>query len=253
MAHVRYAVALVTYLDVLGFKKLVAARSAGDVSRIIRLVKEAVQPVRFKTRLREIPDDQYVNFSDLSVIATPLEKTRSRPAVQLFSQLLHLVHAQSMLLFGEGIVIRGAVTIGEVVRSRGQLFGPAVIRAYELERDFAKYPRIIIDRRIFSAFHGIPGAWHTDERTDKGSLRWLISKDDDGWMFVDYLRAMHSELDDSSSYTGWLDQHRSFIRKQLRRHASEPSIRQKYEWLDGYHRATIARMKTQPPRAEGRM
>jgi hypothetical protein len=251
MAHVRYAVALVTYLDILGFKKLIATRSAGDISRIIRVVKEAVQPVHFKTKLRAIPDDQYVNFSDLSVIATPLEKTRSRPAVQLFSQLLHLVHAQSTLLFDEGIVIRGAVTIGEVVKSWGQLFGPAVIRAYELERDSAKYPRIIIDSRIFSAFHGIPRVWHVDERTDKDSLRWLMSKDHDGWMFVDYLRAMYSELDDPSSFIGWLDQHRSFIRKQLRKHAAEPSIRQKYEWLDGYHRATIARMKTQPPRTEG--
>jgi hypothetical protein len=242
MAHVRYSVALVAYLDILGFQELIATRSAGNISRIIRVVKEAVQPAHFKTKLRDIPDDQYVNFSDLSVIATPLEKARARPAAQLFSLLLHLVHAQSTLLFDEGIVIRGAVTIGEVVKSWGQLFGPAVVRAYELEKDSAKYPRIIIDTRIFPAFRGIPGAWHTDERTDKDSLRSLISKDDDGWMFVDYLRAMYSELDDPSSYIGWLDKHRSFIRKQLRKHAAKPPIRQKYEWLDAYHRATVARV-----------
>ncbi len=244
MAHVQYEVSLVTYLDILGFKALIQTRRAGEISRIIRVVKEAVQPARFKTKLKAIPDDQYVNFSDLSVIATPLEKARyNPPASQLFSQLLHLVHAQSRLIFDEAILIRGAVTIGDVVKSWGQLFGPAVVRAYELERDHAKYPRIIVDRRIFDVLDGIRGAWLNGKRADKRTLRGLVRKDSDGSLFVDYLRVLRSELDDPSTYPALLDQHHEFITNGLKKHALKPKIREKYKWLDSYHNATIAAMK----------
>ena len=49
MAHVRYSVALVTYIDILGFKDLIATRSAGDISRIIRVFKDTLRPDRCKT------------------------------------------------------------------------------------------------------------------------------------------------------------------------------------------------------------
>jgi hypothetical protein len=246
MGHVQYAVSLVTYLDILGFKDLIRTRTAGEISRIIRIVKEAVQPARFKTRLSAIPDDEYVNFSDLSVIATPLEKApHNPPGSQLFSQVLNLVHAQSNLILDEAILIRGAVTIGEVVKSWGQLFGPAVVRAYELERDYARYPRIIIDARIFEVLDRLPGAWLNGKREDKRMLRRLLRKDRDGRLFVDYLRALQNELDEPSMYPAVLDQHHAFIRKGLKKYAHEPRIREKYEWLDKYHKATIAQLKGQ--------
>jgi hypothetical protein len=252
MGHVHYSVSLVTYLDILGFKDLIRTRSAGEISRIVRVVKEAVHPARFKTRLSAIPDDEYVNFSDLSVIATPLEKApHNPPGSQLFSQVLHLVHAQSSLVLDEAILIRGAVSIGEVVKSWGQLFGPAVVRAYELERDYARYPRIIVDARIFEILDRLPGAWLNGKREDKRTLRRLLSKDRDGRLFVDYLRALQGELDEPSMYPAVLEQHHALIRKGLRKYAQQPSIREKYEWLDKYHKATIAELKGRlfmPPR-----
>ena len=242
MGHVRYKVALVTYLDILGFKELIDDRKAGDISRIIRVVKEAVQPARFKPLLKEIPDDQYVNFSDSSVIATPLEETRARPSAQLFSQLIHLVHAQATLIFDEGILIRGAVTIGKVVKSWGQLFGPAVVRAYELESQEARHPRIIIDDNIFKVLDGLDHAWLHDEHTDKCALQGIMSRDEDSLQFVDYLRAVRSELTDPAIYGDCLGRHRSLINKRLKKYAKDPQIRKKYEWLDSYHERTIATM-----------
>lgn len=244
MAHVRYKIALVTYLDILGFKELINHREASDISRIIRVVKEAVQPARFKTPLEQIPDDQYMNFSDLSVIATPLQAARTPAAAQLFSQLMHLVYAQSSLVFDEGILIRGAITIGEVVKSWGQLFGPAVVRAYELERCQAKYPRIIVDDKIFKVLDGLPHAWLNDEHTDKRALRELTRRDSkDRRRFVDYLRAVKGELGDPTAYADYLDQHRSLIDSGLKKYARDPSIHKKYEWLDDYHVRTAAKMR----------
>ncbi len=44
-------------------------------------------------------------------------------------------------------------------------------------------------------------------------------------------------------YPAVLDQHHAFIRKGLKKYAQEPRIREKYEWLDQYHKATISELK----------
>ena len=149
---------------------------------------------------------------------------------------------QARLVIDEGILIRGAVTIGEVVKSWGQLYGPGVVRAYELERDHAKYPRIIIDDRIFEALRGLVGAWLHDERTNRRALQLLTRRDTDRRRFVDYLRAVESELDDPAYYRVCLDRHHEVIRKGFQRYSRDRGIRTKYEWLKRYHEATIARM-----------
>ena len=48
--EVRYKISLVTYLDILGFKNLIATRDAGEISRIIGVVKQAVKPTKHKIR-----------------------------------------------------------------------------------------------------------------------------------------------------------------------------------------------------------
>jgi len=240
MAHVSYSISLVTYIDILGFKDLIATRSAGDISRIIRIFKETLRPARHKTRLKALPDDEFVNFSDLIVIATPLEKARVAPGLQLFSQLMRLMFAQSSLMADEGIAIRGAITIGQVVKSWRQIYGPAVVRAYELERDQAKYPRIVIDDLIFKTLHGIPHAWHNGESADRRYLREITRRDDkDGMLFVEYLKGLRGEFDDPAVYPDFLRKHRTFIDQKLQMFAGQASIQRKYRWLDRYHKTTL--------------
>jgi len=242
--RVEYEISLVTYVDILGFKKLIETKTAGEISRIIRVVREAIQPRRFKTSVPEVRDDEYVNFSDLTVISTPIQQPSPiAPAAHLFSRLLHLVHAQSRLLFDDGIVLRGGITIGNVVKSWKQLYGPAIVRAYELEHKHAKVPRIIIDDRIFQIIDGLPGVWHNDEKTDKRYISKLTRTDSDGWLFIDYLRAVRNELDDPGTYPDCLNRHRRLIDKKLKEYSDDPDVRPKYEWLDHYHNSTVAKFK----------
>lgn len=192
-----------------------------------------------------IPNDEYVNFSDLSVIVTPLEQAgpNTPPASQLFHQLMHLVYAQLTLIIDEGILIRGAVTIGEVVKSWRQVFGPALIEAYRLENEEAVHPRIIVDPKIFEVLEGLPGAWYHGEPTDREALDGIITKDRDGWLFVDYLRAVSGEFDDPSEFPVWRRQHRRLITDRLKRYVNRRKIRAKYEWLDQYHKDTVRRLR----------
>ena len=64
----------------------------------------------------------------------------------LEKELVLLAGIQSKLL-RRGILIRGGITIGDVLydEETNHLFGKAMNRAYELESKIANYPRIIID------------------------------------------------------------------------------------------------------------
>ena len=217
------------------------------------MVKEAVQPphfktkIKFKTGIKTIPNDDFVNFSDLCLIATPLRRSsRLPPSGKLYSQLLHLVHAQSSLIADEGIIIRGGITVGKVVKSYRQLFGPAVVRAYELESKIAKNPRIIVDKEVLNELAVNPGLWVHDRRTDEQAVRNLLREDDDGELFVDYLRLAQNELDDPAYYNVFLARHQLVITEGLKRYSQDRTIRAKYEWMDRYHKSTLITLSIVP-------
>lgn len=250
--HVHYEIALVTCLDILGFKDLIATRDACEISRILRAFKEAVEPAagetQFKQRDIDIPEDGYVNFSDLSLIVRPFGGYGVRSlGSQLFDLLLHIVRAQARLVIDEGILIRGAVAVGKVVKTREQVFGPAVVCAYELERKAAKYPRIIVDKGVFEALNSLQDPWYNDEHTDRRHLRLLTRRDTDRRRFVDYMRAVQSELADPAYYSFFLDRHDEFIQKGLQLYSHDHGILPKYEWLKCYHQSTIGHLNRGRP------
>ena len=52
---VQYERCLIVYIDILGFKQKIDTESANHISRCIRIIKEAVEPYRFKTTLPKLP------------------------------------------------------------------------------------------------------------------------------------------------------------------------------------------------------
>ena|ERR1039458_9816092 len=66
---VLYEEALVTYLNILGFRELVQTESAGRISRTIRLVRDALKPSHDRAKLYEMT---YQSFSDLTVVSIPV-------------------------------------------------------------------------------------------------------------------------------------------------------------------------------------
>lgn len=243
---VEYEAGLVTYVDILGFRELIRTKTPGQISRTIRVVKEAVQPhfkFGFKKKVKGVPDVDYVNFSDLSIVSTFVRRLDAPPVGSLFHELIRLVHAQAILLIEEGILIRGGITVGNLVKSWGQLFGPAIVRAYEIESKIAKHPRIVVGKEVFKELATNSGLWVHDRESEQESVRHLLRRDDDGEFFIDYLRVIRDELDDpGSEYQIFLDRHYEIIQEGLVRYSRERKIRKKYEWMNRYHRATIARL-----------
>ena len=232
---VRYQPSLISYLDILGFKGLVAEKEAGEISRILRIVKEIVTPGR---RVSDLLNFRVQHFSDLAVRVLPV--TRSEGAGDMFFELLSLVHVQKSLT-ENGIFVRGGITFGDIVRSWGLLYGPGLIRAYDLEQK-AVYPRILVDDDLLTALRRKRILRHPDHdyKTEMEYIRKLIRKDSDGNYFVDYLRAIESEFDyPEAGYPTFLDAHRGHIVAGLDKFRLNKHILAKYKWLKAYHNSTV--------------
>jgi hypothetical protein len=52
----------------------------------------------------------------------------------------------------QGFLLRGGITIGDIVHDDEVVFGPGLNRAYELESQVARMPRIILDPDLISEF-----------------------------------------------------------------------------------------------------
>jgi hypothetical protein len=157
------------------------------------------------------------------------------------SQILRMVHAQATLLFDEGILLRGGITVGDVARSYGQLFGPAVVRGYDLENKVARFPRIVVGEEVLEEMNSNSTLWVHDQETDTRALKALLRKDFDGDWFVDYLRAIEGELDDRGEYPGYLTRHEEFIEHGLAEYRQSASVLAKFKWLREYHNHTARR------------
>src|ERR1700734_1453383 len=48
----------------------------------------------------------------------------------------------------KGFLLRGGITVGEVVHDDECVFGPGLVRAYELESKKAYYPRFVLDHDV---------------------------------------------------------------------------------------------------------
>jgi hypothetical protein len=169
---------------------------------------------------------------------TPLRKRGNRGVV--FNQFLRLIHAQSVLLIDEGILIRGGIAIGPATKSYRKYFGPAVVTAYEWEQFQPGHPRIMVDPSVMREIEKHPALWMHDREDELKVVKGFLAYDEEGNAYIDYLRVVLGESEDPD----WvLRQHDQFINDRLELFANSRSIRRKYEWLRVYHDRTVKALK----------
>ena len=134
--------------------------------------------------------------------------------------------AGSICLLGLGgrRPVRGAIDVAWGVELRlGELYGPVVARAYELESEFAQYPRIIVSPQAVQFLEAHCKNLEQDRfsqlnRSLAGVCRNMLIRDVDGLVILHYLgeefqksvsHAVHSELYDKA---------RTFVGEQLEQH-----------------------------------
>jgi hypothetical protein len=241
--RVTYRLELVTYLDILGFKAQIEQRTAGEISRILRRFKENARP---DPETEKTYGATYRNFSDLSVRAVPLytEANLTYRIGPLYSELLSLVHIQCALL-DEGILIRGGLTLGQVVKSWGLLYGPGLVRAYQLEQK-AVHPRILIDKVVFEELRARDSVIRRhDVKTERKFISRMV-RVQGAVTFVDYLRGIQDEFDEPEYYLQFLAKHRDLVEKGLHDSRRQKKVLAKYRWLRSYHNTTIQGLHLRP-------
>ena len=233
-AKVQYKTSLVTYIDILGFRRLLQEKSAGQISRVLRVVKEAA---RRDEKTEADFDRLYENFSDLtvrSVNVSSADYVRLHPAL-LEYELESIAKVQIELLQKHHILIRGGIALGQLAKSWGLVYGAGLVNAYELETK-AKHPRIAIHDDLIRIVESVP-----EGRRFASLLTNLISSDK-GCHFVDYFRYAWRHFEEGDDLLDFAAQHKTVIEEGLARFASEPKTEAKFKWLKRYHNSTIQLM-----------
>ncbi|WP_277587532.1 hypothetical protein [Psychrobacillus antarcticus] len=178
--EVNYEKKLVLFLDVLGFSNLV--RESMDDNQKFKMILEFLSDLQtyikeqqefeikheeFQRIIKKVigknSEQQYENpskfeytmFSDSLVISLSFKS---------FESLKGLITRMGILqakYMSKGMLLRGGITFGELHHEGSICFGPAFLRAYELECNIAKYPRILIDRGILEG-EMIPNDWDSN-------------------------------------------------------------------------------------------
>jgi len=173
-------------------------------------------------------DPQVTQFSDCLAISTRADHEGK-------SWLISSLGFISMSLLHQGFLLRGGLTIGELYHQGTMVFGPALLKAYELESRCSIYPRIILDP-VLSKQWGQGEAYREKDGSLIGHARtWRMSHD--GFRFFDFLQPLGGTPDfwDSPNLIkNSLTPLRPLLIENMKTHANNPGIWPKYVWLANY-------------------
>jgi len=176
---------IVTYIDILGFKNFVES-SASDVTARVGILQaltkyeqEIDNNYSIITVEREEDTQPSKKFDVRNFSDSVLRFRRLGGEVNIGQAVSHEVSdicfAQAALL-EHGVLLRGGMTIGELSFNSKHVYGPALLKAVDLEKLVATYPRIVADDEIHQYFSD---AVNCSEP--------FIETDFDGTPFLNYL------------------------------------------------------------------
>jgi hypothetical protein len=196
----------VAFIDILGFSAMVSSDSNSLEPRHLAKLQTLIRKVKESS-----PDLDLRAFSDSITISVPLKSER-------IAYLLSSVSALQRMLVSEGVLVRGGVAFGKHFADDSLVYSEALINAYILERDKARFPRILVDPNLIDwYFHNIETS-----TSDAKKVKQLLLTDRDNQIFLNYLN--HE----------CIQQHLSTLEKYNIEDAT-PSVLEKIQWLGQYH------------------
>jgi len=210
----------ILYVDLLGYKSAMDEKSEIGFLKIIdesyKMASELLASMSIATNLVF----EYKVFSDNIVVAVKADSTHA------LYPLCFVSLALQRNFIDKEILCRGAITKGTLHINQEYVFGSGIIRAYELEKTVAYYPRIILDRLL-----------ETDAEFKDYDV---CCQDNDGYTIIDYLR-MRDSNDVLMIKSLLLAKHKRFIEAGLNDYGEVERIFQKYAWCREYHNSSCDR------------
>lgn len=237
-----YSLSIISLIDILGFKEMINVRRPEEVYKILEKFREFSGATDQRGDFEKKHAVFMKTFSDMLIRTVNLETNANlaHPAGFAFYEIHDLALAQIDMV-NMGIFLRGAVTLGGIFHDDQFVFGPGFLRAFELEKAVAKYPRIILDTHFLDGMEKYPKLMFTHDESDKAEIMELLRQDFDGVWFIDYVKIAQAEVPEK--YLIFCSNHKKAILdfyNQIpdKENISEKSL--KVHWLVGYHNLSIS-------------
>ena len=226
--HQDYEDRIVAFVDVLGFKGLVDS-SKNDV-KVLRNITSALSTLyEWIWKWEADGGDSsfaFTQFSD-SVVLSALADTQDS-----FEMLLQLMLGIVDIAYSNCIIVRGGIARGKLIHDNEMVVGPAMVDAYFLESQIAKYPRIVISEELKTEFE-VNLQEYVDSQpnlTEIPRFNKIFKQDDvDGLWYMDYIDP-DEEFVIRHSKKDYIETLKDIARKGLSN--SDANVRMKYEWLE---------------------
>jgi hypothetical protein len=231
VAYGEYQRRVVAFLDILGFSALV---ERADEPEMRSAIEGVVRTMRQTLAPNELQDFRLSQFSDCVVLSAPGSAagihTVLSGAMILADNLLH-----------RAVLLRGGVTIGNLIHNDDVMFGPALLVAHNMDASGAP-PRVGID----DALAGQIAEWNTEFpmagmlRTDPYDLTPMLRT---LYKYEAYTKARRrgmEVLDENAAYLA------SMIVQQCHHAGHEPRVRAKWLWMERYWNEAVSKHRILP-------
>lgn len=226
---------VLAFVDILGFsdaiKKTTQINNGNEIpyetQRIDNLLNEVEWQLKYKDILTK-------GFSDSLKIESKITSQFSDSIVisyldnEEIHKILLDVYSLCIMALGNGFLLRGVITGGKVLHTEKKIFGPALVRAYELESSIAKYPRIIIDRNILDLAKTNYSKYE-NPASEYNDMMKIVSIDFDDIPFINYIDKLYTGVDCGNEA---IERHYKNIKNIIiEMDIYNKSINEKYIWL----------------------
>ena len=161
-----------------------------------------------------------------------------------FRIILKVLHLQ-MALIDLGVVVRGAISMGEATTHDDVIIGKGVADADRLREEVADVPRVIVDPALLQAIETNADLWalHHNSMDELGYAHNLLCEDTDGIWFIDYLRASRTEVGDREDSLALLHEHKVLVQRKLAAAKTLNRNTRAITWLWHYHEQHVNSLK----------
>jgi hypothetical protein len=221
------------FVDILGFRELIRKINTGELSILTlgSMLDRIHRPSRTQMSrdLLKVSQVRAQSISDAVAISTTCTPVG----------LLHLFLVLEDLALGlleRAYLLRGAIVKGPLYHDERMVFGQALVDAYRLENNIARYPRIMISREVVE-----------DARNDGTRIHppSHILQDEDGPYYLHVLRMMEAEIGVAARERPGIDPSEDedlayfvvaggYLQKSLNESVDDPRIFEKVRWFANY-------------------
>jgi hypothetical protein len=141
-----------------------------------------------------------ISFSDSIIVYVPLSDDEEVVQVDGILSTMLAISGSFLLSISSGYIFRGGFEIGLGCRiTANEIYGPALVKAYDLESKVAKYPRIVAGNELVDFLHMEVRNKERDVQSEVNKVMAqkclnLLMEDADGRYALDYLGQEYRDM-----------------------------------------------------------